>query len=276
MSTPPQPPTKKERRDAAREARVEAEQASAASAQRKRRLAIILGSIAAAAVIAIILIAVAGGGNDAASTAAKTGKAKGGADTAAEFAGIPQAGVGLGNPKAKVTVVEFIDAQCPICKAFSNDTFPTINQNYIRTGKIYYQFRTLHFLDNNNGGTDSIRGAQFLNAAGFQNKMANATSLLYRNQGTEGTGYMTDKFLRSIGNAIPGFNTEKAMVDRNTPKAKALVATADALGARYSVDGTPTLLVGPTGGTLAKINYTNVSSPAEFQAGIDAALKLNP
>ena len=65
MSTPKQP-TKQERRDAARAARVEAEQAAAASAQKKKRLAIILGALAAVAVVAIVLIATTGGSDTAA------------------------------------------------------------------------------------------------------------------------------------------------------------------------------------------------------------------
>lgn len=268
MSTPKQP-TKQERREAARAARVEAEQAAAASAQKKKRLTIILGAIGVVAVIAIVLIATTSGGG-AGKVDKNTGKLPGSPDVAAMLQDIPQTGINLGNPKAKVSVVEFIDPQCPICKQFANDVFPTIVQDYVRTGKIQYQVQTLSFL-----GPDSIKGAKFLQAAGFQNKMFNATELLYRNQGTENTGYMTDEFLESIGKSIPGFNTAKAMTDMNTAKAAAGLATANTYAQRYGVNGTPTLLVGKTGGTLAKINSNDPTDVASFKAGIDAALKLN-
>lgn len=268
MSTPKQP-TKQERRDAARTARAEAEQAEAASAQRKKRLTVILGAVGVVAVIAIVLIATTSGNDSAGTVDKKTGKLPGTADVAAMLNGVPQAGITLGDPKANVTVVEFIDPQCPICKAFANDVVPTIVQDYVRPGKIQYQTQTLSFL-----GPDSQKGAKFLQAAGFQNKMSNATALLYHNQGTENTGYMTDEFLRSIGNSIPGFNTNKAMTDMATSKAQEGLQTANTAAQRYGVSGTPTLLVGKTGGTLAKINFDNPSDVATIKSGIDAALKL--
>jgi protein-disulfide isomerase len=269
MSTPKQP-TKQERRDAARQARAEAEQAEAASAQRKKRLTVILGAIGAVAVIAIVLIATTGGSDTPGKVDKKTGKLPGSADVAAMLNGVPQSGIHLGNPKAKVTVVEFIDPQCPICKQFANNVFPTLVQDYIRPGKVLYEVRTLSFL-----GPDSVKGAQFLNAAGLQNKMYNATELLYRNQGQENSGYMTDEFLTSIGKSIPGFDTPKAMAAMKTEAAQNALGEANTMAQKYNVTGTPTLLVGKTGGTLAKIDSNDPTAVDQFKAGIDAALNLN-
>jgi len=47
----------------------------------------------------------------------------------------------LGNPDAKVTIVEFSDFECPFCARFALDTFPQIKQNYIDTGKAKFVFR---------------------------------------------------------------------------------------------------------------------------------------
>jgi protein-disulfide isomerase len=47
----------------------------------------------------------------------------------------------LGNPNAKVTVVEYASASCPHCAEFNNDTFPAFKAKYIDTGKIRYVFR---------------------------------------------------------------------------------------------------------------------------------------
>jgi protein-disulfide isomerase len=47
----------------------------------------------------------------------------------------------LGNKDAKVTVVEYASASCPHCAAFANDVFPTVQKNYIDTGKIRFIFR---------------------------------------------------------------------------------------------------------------------------------------
>jgi protein-disulfide isomerase len=47
----------------------------------------------------------------------------------------------LGNPSAKVTVVEYASASCPHCAEFNNDIFPAFKAKYIDPGKIHYVFR---------------------------------------------------------------------------------------------------------------------------------------
>jgi protein-disulfide isomerase len=60
-----------------------------------------------------------------------------------EQVGIPMRGVVLGTedspfkgaPDARVTVVEFSDYQCPFCGRYVRDTFPQIDEAYIKTGE---------------------------------------------------------------------------------------------------------------------------------------------
>jgi protein-disulfide isomerase len=47
----------------------------------------------------------------------------------------------LGNPNAKVTVIEYASASCPHCARFNNDVFPAFKAKYIDTNKIHYVFR---------------------------------------------------------------------------------------------------------------------------------------
>ena len=47
----------------------------------------------------------------------------------------------LGNPSAKVTVIEYASASCPHCARFNNDVFPQFKTKYIDSGKIHYIFR---------------------------------------------------------------------------------------------------------------------------------------
>jgi protein-disulfide isomerase len=47
----------------------------------------------------------------------------------------------MGNPNAKVKVVEYASASCPHCARFNNDVFPAFKAKYIDTGKVYYTFK---------------------------------------------------------------------------------------------------------------------------------------
>ncbi len=45
-----------------------------------------------------------------------------------------------GRPDAPVTVYEMADFECPYCRDFATKTLPTIDQQYIKTGKVYWVF----------------------------------------------------------------------------------------------------------------------------------------
>ena len=53
----------------------------------------------------------------------------------------PNADIGLGNPKAKVTVIEYASMSCPHCARFNNEVFPAFKAKYIDTGKVHYILR---------------------------------------------------------------------------------------------------------------------------------------
>ncbi len=48
-----------------------------------------------------------------------------------------------GSVSAPVTVYEMSDFQCPFCKRFAEQTFPTIEKEYIATGKVRWVFINL-------------------------------------------------------------------------------------------------------------------------------------
>ena len=47
----------------------------------------------------------------------------------------------LGDPKAKVTVIEYASASCPHCARFNNQVFPAFKKKYIDSGKVFYVYR---------------------------------------------------------------------------------------------------------------------------------------
>jgi protein-disulfide isomerase len=47
----------------------------------------------------------------------------------------------LGDPHAKVTVIEYGSASCPHCAHFNNDVFPDFKTRYVDSGRVRYIFR---------------------------------------------------------------------------------------------------------------------------------------
>lgn len=47
----------------------------------------------------------------------------------------------MGNPKAKVTLIEYAAPTCPHCAHFNETVMPQLKQKYIDTGKVFYVFR---------------------------------------------------------------------------------------------------------------------------------------
>ena len=56
------------------------------------------------------------------------------------MAGIPQSGTVLGKSGATVRMLQFEDLQCPICKRYTDDAFPAVVNEYVRTGRVKSTF----------------------------------------------------------------------------------------------------------------------------------------
>src|SRR3954471_14332916 len=145
MSTP----TKRERREAARQARLEREAADAASARRKRRLIQLGAAVAAAAVLVVAAILISGGKDDKSSGgggSSAAGGLSGSAETQAMLASLPQKGNTLGQANAPVTIYEFADLQCPFCKQFATENLPQLVRDYVANGKAKLVYQDMAFI----------------------------------------------------------------------------------------------------------------------------------
>ncbi|PXA84090.1 hypothetical protein DMC47_41395 [Nostoc sp. 3335mG] len=63
------------------------------------------------------------------------------ADWARVVALTPDGGVRLGNPQAKVKVVEFFSFTCPHCAVFATEGFDPLAQKYVKGGEVSYEIR---------------------------------------------------------------------------------------------------------------------------------------
>src|SRR4051794_38887003 len=71
----------------------------------------------------------------------------------------------LGDANAPVTVVEYADFQCPICKRAETSIVSRIEQDYVQQGKVKIEFRMFPFI-----GQESWDAAQASEAAADQAK----------------------------------------------------------------------------------------------------------
>lgn len=84
----------------------------------------------------------------------------------------------IGNPEAKVTVVDFSNYLCGHCRDHANDVFPLIKRDYIDTGKIRYVFRDFPF-----GGQENvIRAGEAAACAADNNLYVEYHEALFRAQ----------------------------------------------------------------------------------------------
>jgi protein-disulfide isomerase len=242
--------TRKDRRQAARAARVEAERQEAAAAARKRRFFQLGGLVALAAIVVVVAIVISSGG--AAGPKKGANEAVAGQSLAAEeFDGIPQSGAVLGDPKAPATLVEYGDLVCPACKAYSDDVLPPLIQKYVRTGKLKMEFKPFQFVR-----PWSLPAAQYSYAASLQNLGWNFDRIWYINQGDEGDNYVTDEFARKIASGVPGLDADKLIADSKTPAAKEAAQKVAQEFQTFGFNSTPSFAGGKSGGKMKPVDLS--------------------
>ena len=244
--------SRKEQREQARAEREEREAAEKAKAQRKKRLLYLGGALVAAVVIVVVAVVISSGGSS--KRGSSKGDATGSQQTAQLLNGIPQQGITLGNPKAPVTLYEFADLQCPFCRNYTINQFPSIVGKYVRTGKVKMVFQNYAFI-----GPDSLTAARAAEAAGKQNKMWNFIDVFYNNQGTENTDYVTDAFLTKIAKGA-GVDPQKMLADRSDPKVDQAIALAQQAAQQAGVNSTPTFLLKKGAGPTQKLSADQVDA----------------
>ena len=234
--------------------------------------------IAAVGIAAGLIVASVVGSSDKTTTAATTDVSStstvdthvplnGVTETSKLLAGIPQHGNVLGKPGAPVTMVEFADLQCPFCAQYALGALPTIVRDYVRTGKVKLVFNGMAFI-----GPDSEKALRAAYAGALQNRLWNVIDLLYKNQGVENSGWVTDGILESVAAAISGIDVNAMLDAQHSTEVDQALTKATAQAQQANVNSTPTFFAGPTGGTLQALQIAKLT-PEPFRQALDALLK---
>jgi protein-disulfide isomerase len=225
--------------------------------------------VAAGAAAAVVLVLVGASlllrGGDSNGGGGGTGGVTGIEEASALIDGIPQDRAVLGSPKAKVTMIQFEDLQCPVCRRYQAEGFPSVVEGYVRPGKVKVRFVGMAFI-----GPDSEKALLYTLAAGEQGKLWQFQDALYANQGEENSGWVTDALLEKVAKGLD-LDWEKLKKDADGPvtlqQANSMVDEAN----QKQIQGTPTFYIQV--GDAAPYQVTPSSfSPAEFASILDDAL----
>jgi protein-disulfide isomerase len=265
--------SRKEQKDAAREARLAAEQAAAAKAAQTRRYGIIGGVVVIAVIVAVVAVVISSGGSS--SSSIPKSKAQASADytaVATELKGIPQSGTTLGKASAPVTIQYFGDLECPVCKAFTlgeeGGGLPQLIDGPVKAGQVKLVYKSMETASGAVNSDRFVPQQVAAEAAGTQHLFWDYAELFYHEQGSEDDRYVTEKYLTGLADQIPGLNLAKWQAARNEASLKAEVAADNTLATKDGLTGTPTLVaIGPKSEEIVQ-TATGIPSYSEIQTAI--------
>lgn len=143
----------------------------------------------------------------------------------------------LGNPNAKITIVEWGDYQCTYCHLFHQNTKDQLIQEYVNTGKVNFVFRDFPL-----NGPDSVLAAEAAYCAGDQNKYWQYHDELYNNWGGERTGWVNQKSLDQFATNV-GLNLNQFDQCMSDNKYEGKVLENQKFGQEIGIDGTPSFII---------------------------------
>jgi len=228
---------------------------------RQNRLILLAGAVIAAAAIAGVLIAL---GSNKHVNAAETSTATTPA-TSNPFAGIPQHGDRLGDPAAPATLLVFEDPQCPFCQEWALGTLSQVVNDYVKTGRVKLVYRGIEVI-----GPNSQAGLRAVYAAGLQNKLWNFAEALYRLQGSENSGWITNSVIEQAASSA-GANGKEIVAATKTPAVAAPLSEAAQEASAAGVNGTPTFVLEHPPGLPQMLSLSALDT-ATFEAALEQAL----
>ncbi len=89
----------------------------------------------------------------------------------------------LGNPNAKVAMIEYSDFECPFCSRLFKETLPRLKENFIKSGKIKFIYR--HF-PLKSIHQNAQKAAEASECAGEQGKFWEYHDIVFERQGSLG------------------------------------------------------------------------------------------
>ncbi len=231
-------------KEEARARRLDEERARSERERRQRRTRMLGGVLLGAVILVVVAIAISSSGGSSTPAPTSSAAKQQAATVSSLLSGIPQSGSTLGSPSAKVTVTEFGDLECPICRDFALGAENQLISTDVHSGKVKLVYRSLETATGNgpNPGVFPSQQAAAL-AAGVQGKGWDYIDLFYHEQGQEGTAYVTPSYLDGLARQIPGLNYAKWLADSKSSALTAQVTADGQAAAAKGFNSTPTITI---------------------------------
>ncbi|MEQ1898439.1 MAG: DsbA family protein [Vicinamibacterales bacterium] len=171
-----------------------------------------------------------------------------------------------GASDAGLVLVEFSDYECPFCGRYARDTFPQIDERYVKTGKLRYVFKNFPIEQLHPHALKAAQAAECAGAQGpywpmhdrlFARQDALSDEALIASASAEGLTIST--FMACLGQEVG-------------PRIRQHLEEGRAAG----VEGTPTFFLGtpgPDGTVRVTRRLTGALPYMAFEAAIDEALR---
>jgi protein-disulfide isomerase len=179
--------------------------------------------------------------------------------------GIPQRGTVIGQVGANVTLIQFEDLGCSHCAEYMKDAFPTIINDYVRTGRVKVDFRGLGVVT-----PASAPALRYTLAASRQKKLWQVAELFYENQ-SRLNELATDKGVKRMVGGVKGLNATRLVADSKSISVRKQVAAHAAEATRRNVPGTPWFFV-KIGSAAPKVVHPEAYDGESFSTILDDAL----
>src|SRR5579862_4521599 len=174
----------------------------------------------------------------------------------------------IGDKKAPVTMVEFTDYQCPFCSRNFKDTFPQLNSEYIKTGKVRYvlvefPLESIHPF--------AFKAAEAARCSGEQGKYWEMHDELFSHQDK----LAADDLARHAGTV--GIDVDKFKACLSSGKEATKIRSEMAEGSKNGISGTPGFFLGLTtpnnqGSVKATKQIIGAQPYSQFKDAIDSLL----
>lgn len=267
------PPTRRERREAARRDRrlAEARTATARPAWQSPMALITIAAVAFGLVVVVLASGALGARGNA-----STG------DLLVPIRPTPTELVDPDNPRAlgpadaPVTVEVWSDFQCPACGFWAIQVEPDLVDEYVTDGSVRLVYRDLAFLDGGDPNGESQQSAAAARCAGDQDAFWPYHDYLYENQDGENDGAFRRERLDQIAEAV-GLDMDAFGSCMSGSAALEAVRAETAEGRSTGLSSTPTLTINGIVQRAGALPMEDTSSGPGLRTLIDAELaKASP